>query len=57
VTETHASAEELAAYIDGKVGPDEWNRLVTHLATCEACFRDLVAIMKLMKPDPDAAPR
>lgn len=57
MTETHASAEELAAYIDGKVGPDEWNRLVAHLATCEACFRDLVAIMKLMKPDPDAAPR
>lgn len=47
-TEAHASAEDLAAYIDGRVDSTEWRRLVAHLAGCDACFADLVSILKLV---------
>jgi anti-sigma factor RsiW len=45
----HLSPEELASYIDGRASRPEWKRIVGHLATCDACFRELAAVLQLMK--------
>ncbi len=46
---SHPSPEELAAYIEARVERATWKRIVGHLATCDACFRELVAILRLTK--------
>ena len=48
----HLSPEELATYHDGRTTRPEWKRMVGHLATCDACFRELVAVLRLMKNQP-----
>jgi hypothetical protein len=50
----HLSPEELASYIDGHASRPEWKRIVGHLATCDDCFRELVAVLQLMKNQPGA---
>ena len=48
----HLSPEELATYLDGRTTRTEWKRMVGHLATCDTCFRELVAVLQLMKNQP-----
>ena len=46
----HLTPEDFATYIDGRTSQPEWKRIVGHLATCDGCFRELVAIMPLLNP-------
>ncbi len=41
--------EDLATYMDGGAIQPQWTRIVNHLAACDACFGELVAILRLMK--------
>lgn len=41
---THLNSEQLSAYLDGQVRPDERRRLEAHLAACEACRRELAGL-------------
>ncbi|MDY7092218.1 MAG: zf-HC2 domain-containing protein [Acidobacteriota bacterium] len=38
-----SSPEDLAAFVDGAVSPEERARIVAHLDTCEACFETVAA--------------
>ncbi len=49
---SHLSPEDLAVYIDGRTSRPEWKRVVGHLATCDACFRELLTILRFMKQQP-----
>lgn len=33
----HIDEQELSAFVEGELGPDEFERIDTHLATCEQC--------------------
>lgn len=46
---SHLSPEELTAYVDSQVERVAWKRIVGHLAACDTCFRELVAIIRLTK--------
>ena len=46
---SHVTPEALVIYIDGATSRPEWKRAVGHLATCDTCFRELLAILRLMK--------
>ncbi len=52
---SHLSPEALATYIDGRTTRPERQRVIGHLAVCDACFRELLAILHLMKNQPSAA--
>lgn len=52
---SHLSPEEFATYVDGRASQPEWKRVVGHLAVCDACFRELLAILRLMKAQPGTA--
>lgn len=41
---THLHIEQLSAYLDGQVRPDERRRIEAHLAACEACRRELAGL-------------
>ncbi len=50
---SHLSPEELATYIDGRPSqPVLRRRIVAQLATCDDCFGELLAILRLMKHEP-----
>jgi anti-sigma factor RsiW len=49
VTDTHLSSEELAAYLDARTSRPESKRIVGHLAVCDACFKELLEVLRLMK--------
>ncbi len=49
---SHIAPEELAAYVDGRAGSPEWDRMTSHLATCQACLRELLAVVRLLRHDP-----
>lgn len=50
------SAEELAAYIDGVLGPEEAARVTEHLADCEDCFEVYSESVRFLldPPEPDS---
>jgi anti-sigma factor RsiW len=48
-SDSHLSAEELAAYIDGRSDPSEWDRMTSHLAACPTCRRELLAVLRLIR--------
>jgi anti-sigma factor RsiW len=48
----HLSPEELAAYLDRRASRPDWKRITGHLATCDTCFRELLAVMRLMRDRP-----
>jgi hypothetical protein len=52
---SHLTPEELAIYIDGATSRPERRRAVGHLATCDICFGELLAILRLMKNQPGEA--
>ncbi len=45
----HLTPEELATYVDGHSNAPTLNRLILHLADCDACFHELVALVVLMR--------
>jgi anti-sigma factor RsiW len=50
---SHLSPEELATYVDGRAPRSEWKRMIGHLATCDACFRELVTVVRMVREQPD----
>jgi anti-sigma factor RsiW len=38
----HLTASQVAAYLDGLVGPDERLRIELHLGTCDRCLKEVV---------------
>jgi anti-sigma factor RsiW len=53
----HLSAEELAAYIDHQLSPDETRRADAHLADCATCRRELAASSRVVATAPIAGSR
>ena len=41
----HLSAEDVAAYIDGKVSDVERGRIQAHLIQCQRCFVELMELL------------
>lgn len=51
----HLSLEELAAYLDSRPEASARDRLETHLAHCDACLADVIAVLRVLcawKSDP-----
>jgi hypothetical protein len=48
----HSAPEELAAFIDGRLEFREWDRMTAHLATCAACRKELLAVIRLIRGEP-----
>jgi predicted anti-sigma-YlaC factor YlaD len=48
----HIAPEELAAYVDGRAESSEWDRMTSHLATCQACLREMLAVVRLLRNEP-----
>ena len=44
----HLSAEELAAYLDGRLTPGDRPRMETHLAQCDLCLSELVETLRYL---------
>lgn len=55
VTDTHLSSEELAAYLDARVSRSDSTRIVSHLATCDPCFKELLEVLRLIKDHQERA--
>ena len=47
----HLSAEELAAYLDGRVAPGDRARLEGHLASCSHCRIELAETLQFLRRD------
>ena len=53
MSDHHLSAEDLAAYLDGRVAPGERTRLEAHLVRCQQCLNEMVeALAYLRREDP-----
>ncbi len=48
---SHLSAEEIAAYLDGVVPLGDRPRIETHLVRCDACFDEILALVRQLRPD------
>ena len=46
----HVEPHEVTAYLEGTLLPVERARFETHLADCEPCAAELVAVMRLRRP-------
>ena len=46
----HLSAEDVAAYIDGKVSDVERGRIQAHLIQCQRCFVELIELLHHLRP-------
>jgi anti-sigma factor RsiW len=46
----HFSAEQLAAFLDGRLTTDERGRALAHFAACSACRREMSATRRLLAP-------
>ena len=44
----HLSLEEMAAYLDSRPGASVRDRPETHLAHCDACLADVVAVLRVL---------
>lgn len=44
----HLSLEELADYLDSRPEASARNRLETHLAHCDACLADVIAVLRVL---------
>lgn len=44
----HPSVQEMAAYLDSRPGASGRNRLETHLAHCDACLADAIAVLRVL---------
>ncbi len=49
VLDPHLTPEEFATYVDGRTSQPQWNRIVGHLAVCDECLGELLAILRLMR--------
>jgi anti-sigma factor RsiW len=49
VTGPHLSPEEMAAYLDRRPEMPGRIRLETHLAHCEACLADVIAVVRVLR--------
>jgi hypothetical protein len=49
---SHIAPEELAAYVDSCAESTEWDRMTSHLATCQTCLRELLAVVRLLRNQP-----
>ena len=47
---SHLSPADVAAYVDGVLPPSERSRVEGHLADCDACRSELVAVARLLRP-------
>lgn len=47
----HAEIEAIAAFLDGRLGGEERERLVTHLADCEDCYGLLVDTARVLREE------
>ena len=47
--DTHLSAEDVAALVDGRVSPAHRRELDTHLATCSECRHEVVAASRIVE--------
>jgi hypothetical protein len=45
----HPDAEEVAAYLDGSLSPEDRVRVQGHLADCGECRREVVAVRRLLR--------
>jgi Putative zinc-finger len=52
VSSPHLSAEELSAYVDGKIDPLARRRLEAHLVRCEECLKEVLAILHYLREWP-----
>jgi anti-sigma factor RsiW len=52
VSRPHLSAEELSAYVDGKIDPLARRRLEAHLVRCEECLKEVLAILQYLREWP-----
>ena len=48
--ETHLDAAEVAGYLSGSLAPEARSRAEAHLADCEECAAELVAVARLQGP-------
>ena len=55
VRQAHLTVEELAAYLDGVIRPEERVRVEAHLSACGQCFEELVALLKIIRLPGDGA--
>ena len=46
----HLSAEQLAAFLDGRLTTDERRRALAHFAVCTVCRREMAATRQLLRP-------
>ena len=53
LTGGHLSPEDLSAYLQGLSAPEERARVLRHLATCLRCYRELLAILRLLHEPED----
>jgi anti-sigma factor RsiW len=51
----HVEPHDLAAYLEGTLGPAARSRVEAHLADCEECTSELVAVSRLHRPAAPAA--
>ena len=45
----HVDGERIAAYLDGKLAPEEHPRVEAHLADCDACRTELLAVTRILE--------
>jgi anti-sigma factor RsiW len=48
----HLTTHQVAAYLDGLIGPEERVRIEVHLNTCERCLREIVEAIRHARPNP-----
>jgi anti-sigma factor RsiW len=46
VQHDHLSAEEVAVYVDGALSQAERLRIEAHLVQCQACFAELIDLLR-----------
>lgn len=45
----HLEADDLASFVDGKLSPVSQSRVEAHLATCDECRAEVIAVSRLMR--------
>jgi anti-sigma factor RsiW len=49
----HLTAEQVASCVDGLVEPGQRLRIEAHLATCDRCLDEIVAVLRQTRPEED----